>query len=160
MHTFVTLISVFLSLTVFSLPAMATDMPYRGDGHIMINPDDLAWGPVASMADGAEIAVIEGSLSEAEAFTFRLRMPANYRIEPHIHPAYERVTVLRGELCFGHGEHFDKDTMQRLVSGSVAIMAPGEPMYGLTGDEKTVIQLHGTGPWGIEYINPDDDPRM
>lgn len=22
-----------------------------------------------------------------------------------------------------------------------------------------VIQLHGNGPWGIEYLNPEDDPR-
>jgi hypothetical protein len=24
---------------------------------------------------------------------------------------------------------------------------------------ETVIQLHGTGPWSIQYVNPDDDPR-
>jgi hypothetical protein len=22
-----------------------------------------------------------------------------------------------------------------------------------------IVQLHGTGPWGITYINPSDDPR-
>lgn len=37
-------------------------------------------------------------------------------------------------------------------------MAPGEPMFGYTEGE-TIIQLHGTGPWGIEYLNPEDDPR-
>jgi hypothetical protein len=37
-------------------------------------------------------------------------------------------------------------------------MAPGEPMFGFT-EEETVIQLHGTGPWGIKYVNPQDDPR-
>ena len=25
--------------------------------------------------------------------------------------------------------------------------------------EETIIQLHGTGPWGINYVNPKDDPR-
>lgn len=34
----------------------------------------------------------------------------------------------------------------------------GAPMFGYT-EEETVIQMHGTGPWGIEYINPEDDPR-
>ena len=30
--------------------------------------------------------------------------------------------------------------------------------YGVfEGD--VVIQLHGTGPWGITYIDPADDPR-
>jgi hypothetical protein len=26
-----------------------------------------------------------------------------------------------------------------------------------TGD--TVVQLHGVGPWQINYVNPADDPR-
>lgn len=26
-------------------------------------------------------------------------------------------------------------------------------------DAETVVQLHGTGPWGITYLNPADDPR-
>jgi hypothetical protein len=28
-----------------------------------------------------------------------------------------------------------------------------------TADEETVVQLIATGPWGITYINPADDPR-
>jgi hypothetical protein len=31
-------------------------------------------------------------------------------------------------------------------------------MFGYT-EEETVIQLHGTGPWGIQYLDPADDPR-
>ena len=27
-------------------------------------------------------------------------------------------------------------------------------------DEDTVIQLNSTGPWGINYVNPKDDPRQ
>ena len=23
----------------------------------------------------------------------------------------------------------------------------------------TIVQLHGTGPWTIEYLHPADDPR-
>lgn len=160
MHFPAITISLCLSLSVLAFPAKAADMPYRGNGHIMMHPDQLSWGPVASMAVGAEIAVIEGDLSNSEAFTFRLRLPADYRIDPHIHAAYERVTVLSGRLNFGHGERFDAEATQELVPGSVAIMAPGEPMYGFTGNEQTVIQLHGTGPWSIEYINPGDDPRQ
>jgi anti-sigma factor RsiW len=25
--------------------------------------------------------------------------------------------------------------------------------------EETVIQVHGVGPWGVTYVNPDDDPN-
>jgi hypothetical protein len=24
---------------------------------------------------------------------------------------------------------------------------------------ETIIQVHGVGPWGINYLNPADDPR-
>ncbi len=26
-------------------------------------------------------------------------------------------------------------------------------------DAETVIQVHGIGPWAINYLNPADDPR-
>jgi hypothetical protein len=110
------------------------------------------------MAAPAQIAVLEGNLGETEPFTFRLMLPAGYEIRPHLHPAYERITVIEGELFFGHGERFARDATVRLTGGGFSIMAPGEPMFGLT-EVDTVIQLHGTGPWGITYIDDADDPR-
>jgi len=133
--------------------------PYQGDGHMLLHPDELEWKEIGSMAGDARIAVIEGDLGKEVPFTFRLRLPPNYELDPHIHPAYERVTVLSGTLHFAHGEEFNRDEATRLPAGGAAIMAPGEPMYGFTGDQETIIQLHGTGPWGIEYIDPEDDPR-
>ena len=154
-----TIITSLFTMTL-AFPAMAAATPYKGDGHIMIIPSDLKWGPIGSMKGEAKIAVIEGELSENIPFTFRLKLPANYTIDPHIHPEYERVTVITGTLNFGHGETFNKEDTQTLPAGGVAIMAPGEPMYGYTGNEETIIQLHGTGPWGIKYINPEHDPRL
>jgi hypothetical protein len=146
----------------FSLQAQLSDMgtlPYHGEGKpIMINADDLEWSDVASMAPPAMITVIEGDLSNEEPFTFRLRLPAEYVVAPHIHPAYERVTVLKGTFHFAHGEVFDREKTMALRQGGAAIMPPGAPMFGYT-EEETIIQLHGTGPWGIVYINPEDDPR-
>ncbi len=134
------------------------ELPYRGEGHVMLNSDELEWGEIASMAPGAKMAVIEGVLSQEEPFTFRLKLPPDYIIAPHIHPAYERVTVLSGTFHFAHGKVFNRDKTMALKQGGFAVMAPGDPMFGYT-EEETVIQLHGTGPWGIEYINPEDDPR-
>jgi hypothetical protein len=31
--------------------------------------------------------------------------------------------------------------------------------YTYRGEGHMMITPHGTGPWGIEYINPEDDPR-
>lgn len=147
-----------LGVLAYGMSNMA-ELPYRGEGHIMVNPSDLEWGPIASMAPGAQIALLEGDLSTSEPFTFRLKLPANYVIAPHIHPAYERVTVLSGTFHFAHGKEFDRDRTMALPAGGFSIMAPGDPMFGYT-EEPTIIQLHGTGPWGITYINPEDDPRL
>jgi len=136
----------------------AGELPYHGDGHIMVAPEDLTWTGVASMEAPAQIAVIEGDLSAAEPFTFRLKMPDGYVLRPHIHPAYERVTVLQGTLHFAHGKKLDRDATTALSEGSVAIMSPGDPMYGFAEGD-VIIQLHGNGPWGIEYLDPADDPR-
>lgn len=138
--------------------ALAADIPYDGEGHAMVEPSELEWQPVASMAPGAEMAMLEGDMSKDEPFTMRLKLPADYELAPHTHPAYERVTVLSGTLHFGHGEELNREEAEELPEGSLAIMSPGDPMFGYT-EEEVIIQLHGTGPWGIEYVNPEDDPR-
>lgn len=129
-----------------------------GQPYLMVQPDELEWREVPSMQPPAQMSVIEGDLAQAEPFTFRLRLPDGYRLEPHTHPAYERVTVLQGTLHFAHGSRFDSTATRPLGPGSVAIMPPGAPMYGQAEGE-TVIQLHGVGPWGIEYVDPAHDPR-
>jgi hypothetical protein len=159
-NTFIATATLALSAIAYGMSSKSdmADLPYRGEGHIMVNASELEWGPIASMAPGATFALLEGDLGSAEPFTFRLKLPANYVIAPHIHPAYERVTVLSGTFHFAHGTVFDRDQTMALKEGGFSIMAPGEPMFGYT-EEPTIIQLHGTGPWGIQYINPEDDPR-
>jgi hypothetical protein len=136
----------------------AEELPYRGEGHLILDADQLQWTDIASLPAPAQMAVIEGDLAKSEPFTFRLKLPANYRLEPHSHPAYERVTVLSGTLHFAHGDTFDQEKTQPLRAGDIAIMPPGAPMFGYT-EEETVVQLQGIGPWGIDYLNPADDPR-
>ena len=149
--------AVLATALTLSLPALAA-APYHGEGHIIVGSEELEWGDVASMEAGARITVLEGALDQAEPFTFRLKLPAGFRLAPHIHPAYERVTVLRGTLHFAHGREFDRAATTPMTVGDFAVMPPGAPMFGYT-EEETVIQLHGTGPWGIEYLDPKDDPR-
>jgi len=151
------LAAAFVGTSIGTSPAAAQSV-YSGEGHIMVSPAQLAWTDAPAVAPGAKIAVIEGPLNKAVPFTFRLRLPAGARIAPHVHPAFERVTVLSGTLHFAHGDKFDAAGTQALGQGSVAVMPPGAPMFGYTKEE-TVIQLHGIGPWGITYLNPADDPR-
>ena len=126
--------------------------------HQSVRATDLKWSSVPSLPKGAEITVIEGPMNQAAPFTVRLRFPANYDLPPHTHPAIERVTVLSGTFHMGMGEKFNRAGTQAVRAGDMMIMHPGTVHYAWT-DAETVVQLHGTGPWGITYLNPNDDPR-
>jgi quercetin dioxygenase-like cupin family protein len=89
----------------------------------------------------------------------RLQVPDRYRIPPHFHPATEHVTVLKGTFKVGMGEKFDASAMTRLPTGTFAALEPGVRHFAESEGE-TVIQLHGTGPWRLTYVNPADDPRQ
>ena len=129
-----------------------------GSGHKMVTPDDLKWVEVPSLPSGAKIALIEGPPNEPVAFTFRLQFPANYQIPAHWHPAVERVTVISGTVNMGIGDKLDKQKTKALGPGSMAIMQPKTNHFVWTKEE-AVVQLNGTGPWAITYVNAADDPR-
>lgn len=126
--------------------------------HRSVRATDLQWAPVPSLPPGAMISIIEGPMNEAVPFTVRLKLPANYRIPPHTHPAVERLTVMSGVFHMGMGRKFDRSAAQAVGPGDMMIMAAGTEHYGWT-DGEVLLQLHGTGPWGVTYLDPADDPR-
>ncbi|MGH8513531.1 MAG: cupin domain-containing protein, partial [Gammaproteobacteria bacterium] len=78
----------------------------QSSDHKMVRAADLKWEDLPSLPKGAKAAVIEGPMSEAVPFTARIKVPANYNIPPHWHPAVERVTVLSGTFNIGLGDKF------------------------------------------------------
>jgi hypothetical protein len=133
----------------------------HGDsGHIMINPGEMEWKPgPASLEAGSQYTLIEGDWTKEGPFTARLKLPAGFRISPHTHPAIEHVTVIKGSFHMGTGTRFNKDNAMKLEVGGFAVMPIDYAHYAFTTEE-TIIQLHGIGPWGINYVNEEDDPRL
>ena len=130
----------------------------QAGAHTMVTPNDLKWADVPSLPPGAKIAVIEGPMTEAVSFTIRIMLPADYKIPAHWHPAIEHVTVISGTFNMGVGDKLDTSKTKALTAGSVAIMQPKTNHFAWTTEE-TVVQIHGVGPWGINYVNPAEDPR-
>lgn len=153
------LMACALGAALFTGVAMGAPIstPERPD-YRAITPGELKWADVASMPPGAMVAVIEGSMSEAAPFTVRLKVPANYRIPAHRHPAAEHVTVISGTLYVVVGGSLDPKNALSLPAGSMIILEPNTPHFAWTREE-TVLQLHGTGPWGITYLDATEDPR-
>lgn len=127
-------------------------------GHTIGTVDDLDWGPIASLPAGAEMAVIIGNPGEEGAFTLRLRMPDGYEIPAHWHPATENITVIEGTFNVGMGDTLDRASTTALSAGAYAVMQPEMRHFAWTSGT-TTIQLHGVGPWQINYVDPEDDPR-
>lgn len=127
--------------------------------HGLYSPSDVTWGPApASVPPGAQGAILEGDPAKAGPFTLRLRLPDGYRLPPHYHPAVEHVTVLQGTFILGMGDKVDTSKEKPLAAGSFAVMPTGMRHFARAQGE-TIVQLHGTGPWGITYVNSSDDPR-
>jgi quercetin dioxygenase-like cupin family protein len=111
-----------------------------------------------SLPPGAKVAVLEGDPSKPGPFVMRAKFPDGYKIPPHTHPQTERLTVLSGSLRLGMGEKFDVKHAAELTAGTYAALPPGMKHFAWAEGE-TVIQVHGVGPWTIDYLNPADDPR-
>jgi quercetin dioxygenase-like cupin family protein len=151
-----TLAALSTTLVLASLGAPAVWA--QSGTHTMVAPDEMKWTDVPSLPAGAKLALLEGPLGEAVPFTFRLKFPANYQIPAHWHPAIEHVTVISGTLNMGTGDKLDSAKTMALSAGGVAIMPPKTPHFVWTKGE-AIVQVHGVGPWGINYVNPADDPR-
>lgn len=157
----------FITATFCMLSLTASSLIYANERvnnatestHKIFTPQSMKWssGP-NSLPKGAQITLLEGDPSKAGPFTLRLKFPANYRIPPHWHPSIEHLTIISGNLYLGMGDKFDVKEAKQLSPGSFGFMPPHINHFAFTRTP-TIVQLHGEGPWGITYINPQDDPR-
>ncbi|MBY0493078.1 MAG: DUF4440 domain-containing protein [Cyanobacteria bacterium] len=106
---------------------------------------------------GAKLAVLIGDPSKPEPFTIRLQMPDGYKIAPHTHPTDEHVTVLSGTFRAAMGPKWDDKALTDFAPGSYANMA-ATMAHHAQAKGATVVQVHGVGPFVVNYVNPADDP--
>lgn len=130
------------------------------DGHFAaVQPEAIKWTQPAAYAKGAQFAVIKGDPTKEGYYVVRLKVPAGFKIPAHTHPNDENVTVLSGSFNIGTGSKLDEAKGHKVKTGGYSFVAKGMTHYAWF-TEDTVIQLHGTGPQGITYVNPADDPRL
>jgi quercetin dioxygenase-like cupin family protein len=143
----------------FAVAACLLAIASVGRAQTISTPQSIKWGPApASLPAGARAAVLDGDPTKEGLFTIRLMFPAGYRIPPHFHPADEHVTVISGNLDVGMGDRFDRKKATLLHAGSFGVIPAGMHHYAWSPG-RTVIQLHGMGPWKLTYVNPADAPK-
>jgi ketosteroid isomerase-like protein len=156
-------------VTVWTRPGGAGDWKvsediFNADGqpagqHAMVAPNTIKWGDAPpGLPAGAKAAVVTGDPSQPGPFVLRAQVPAGYRIAPHWHPTAENVTVLAGTIALGMGEKYDERGLTNLAVGGFATL-PADMRHFFLARTASTIQIHGTGPFAITYVNADDDPR-
>jgi quercetin dioxygenase-like cupin family protein len=127
--------------------------------HTLVNAANLKWGPPPGIFEqkGATFTVISGDPSQSGIFVVRLKLQPGYRIAPHWHPTDEHVTVLSGTFQIGMGDTFDRKGLQDVSSGGYVLL-PAEMRHYAMAKTLVEVQVHGMGPFALNYVNPADDP--
>ncbi|MGA8145857.1 MAG: cupin domain-containing protein [Candidatus Acidiferrales bacterium] len=122
--------------------------------HGIVTPDGLKWGP---LIPGSQMAVVSGDPSQSGPFVIRIKSVAGAVIPAHWHPTDENVTLLEGTFAVGMGDKFDATKLTTMHPGDFISMPA--TMHHFAKSEGSIVQVHGMGPFQVNFVNPADDPR-
>jgi quercetin dioxygenase-like cupin family protein len=124
-----------------------------------ILPDDVDWKPFPSFPPSARLAVVVGDPAQPAPYAIRVKVPSGVKLMPHKHPEDRVYTVISGVFYIGVGDRFDEDKLEAYPPGSVIVL-PGETHhFHWAKSGEYVTQVNAIGPLGLEYLDPQDDPR-
>jgi quercetin dioxygenase-like cupin family protein len=122
-------------------------------------PDAVKWGAAPpALPPGAQLSVLSGDPSKEGPYVLPARLPVGYTVPPHTHPSDENVTVISGAFHVAMGDKLDKTKGDALKPGGFFRAEKGMQHYAWA-TARTIIQIHGIGPFAINYVNSGDDPR-
>jgi quercetin dioxygenase-like cupin family protein len=152
------LVALGIASLMFCRVAGAEDAAPAASEHVALAATEVKWGaPPPVFEKGASFAVLSGDPTKAGPYVVRLQMPSGYKIAPHWHPTDENVTVVSGSVGFGMGDKIDNGAMKTLGAGGYTLM-PASMHHYAVAQTSSVVQVHGTGPFALTYVNPADDP--
>jgi quercetin dioxygenase-like cupin family protein len=136
---------ILLALAVCGSPARTEPIAAT-----RLAPDEIKWEGDPS---GVQRAQLVGDEKKPGMYTYRVRFPANHKVQPHFHPDERVVTVISGTLFVGFGEVFDESAMKALPTGSIWTEPARQPHFVFAKDGEVVFQVVGAnGPSGLTRI--------
>jgi quercetin dioxygenase-like cupin family protein len=115
-------------------------------------PDDFKW---EQGQFGISRAFLVGDERKPGMYMYRIRFPANYKVQPHFHSDERVITVMSGTFYMGYGEKFDENDMKVLPAGSAWTEPPNKPHFAFAKDGEVIIQVVGSnGPSVTTRIDP------
>jgi hypothetical protein len=124
-----------------------------------ILPEDIEWKPFPAFPPSVRLAIMVGQPSQPGPYLIRVKVPLGVRLMPHRHPEDRLYTVMSGVFYVGRGNRFDANRLIAYPPGSVIVL-PGDTFhFHWAKSGEYVTQISASGPLGLEYLDPEDDPR-
>jgi hypothetical protein len=143
----------FLYCLILCCCAAVAQQSTPAEGHKVTTRDSLTWKAMA--IPGLEMTVVSGNPEVDGPFVLRIRAMRDQKVPAHWHPKDEQLTVLAGSFSIGTGEKWAESGLHMMKSGDFLFM-PQEMRHYASFKRGGEIQLHGTGPFVINWVNPDD----
>ncbi len=144
------------------LVAISGQIAMAEDGAQMIlmpGAASVQWQPgPASLPKGTQLVVLAGDPGKPGPFVLRVKFPPNTMVAPHTHATAENLTVLTGDFYHEMGATLDKARGDLMQAGGFVYLPANMPHSVWTADTESIVQVTGTGPFGLNYVNPADDP--
>ena len=143
--------AVVAALAAMAAGANSQEKKEGDAAHKIVHYGDLKWTPIMK---GCDLAPVSGDSSvEGASFVLRIRCVDGAKIPAHWHPTDENVTVLKGTFLVGMGETFDETKLQTMNVGNFLTMPKEMRHFGGCKGE-TIVQVHGMGPFKVNWVNP------
>ncbi len=141
------------ALAVFAAASYSQEKNASEEAHKIVRSGDLKWTPIIK---GCELAVVDGNPdAEGQPFVIRFHCADGAKTPPHWHPTDENITTLKGTFLVGMGEKFDESKLKPMNPGNFMLM-PKEMRHFGKAKGDLVLQVHGIGPFKVNWVNPSE----
>jgi quercetin dioxygenase-like cupin family protein len=144
------------ALLLASVPALADDT--LSASGLMLTPEQLSWKPNPRVA-GLEVANILGDAAKPGPYVQRVKFPPGQIVQAHTHSEDRTYTVISGTWRVGWGKAYDPSKLTALPAGSFYTEPANVPHFIATQDEPVIVQISGTGPTAVHYVDPAHAPK-
>ena len=127
--------------------------------HTLVPPQSIKWLNFPLAGPGVKAAVVAGDLDKPGPFVAPHQEPGGRQGAPALASRRRALTdPLRGRSRSGWATSSTRRSSTALPQGSYALL-PREMHHFAQSKTATVVQVHGMGPFQINFVNPADDPR-
>jgi len=145
-----------LSLVAIN-PAVAQGIPTNTVGEVLT--ENVQWRSFPAFPEAVRLAILVGDPQKPGPFVVRVKVPADAKIMPHMHPEDRIYTIISGVFYIGIGDKFEPEKLKAYSPGSVFVLPGNTPHFHWAKSGEYISQVSAVGPLGLSYVNQSDDPR-